>query len=507
MGSLSWSARRSIKLSIVRLILLLVGGALAFILKDLPAPPWLEAAEALPTAPGATAQSLGWFVLFLYIPVLDNVLAWYPDIGIFLSGAITFGLPLWLFSGSLVDSFLASFNDEVLTRIARDPNAVDKNGSPRVWLPWVDVEGNDARRRAWESLDSWARSETGTGGSILPGAAKFKRLSVAALVGRAGSGKSRMAGQFARHLARRDKLGGDRRVVAPLWRLGVQLRATVWFLKRRPDDPWDCGVLRHRSPETRADYSKRLLEWRPRRPTLLILDDPVSGEETKIRDGLARDTKNAFAHPVRLLVVGQTISTDSGYSYSPGNSMRDNRWLYDQEDAKPPPIQLPEPAWFEPAEARWAASHSGALAGQPNAIMKSMRDDLWPVTKGNPLLVELAVDWLATRGVLKGVTAAMLHAHRVERIIAALEIAGIKEKSQRLQLALATLVGGAERDTLKREAERVWGSAMDLPDRDKLQRCFPADEPTKPGGALWIPAMRPELIGDAFIDDILRLTA
>ena len=48
-------------------------------------------------------------------------------------------------------------------------------------------------------------------------------------------GYHRLAGYH--QLTRRSRVGGI------LYRLGVQLRPLVWFLPRRPDEPWDDAWL------------------------------------------------------------------------------------------------------------------------------------------------------------------------------------------------------------------------------------------------------------------------
>src|SRR5215472_1618266 len=210
----------------------------------------------------------------------------------------------------LHDRAFAEFDSDTLTPIRRprpfDPlrgaAGLEKSDIPMPWLEPVD----GPRKAAWDALHefAWAgtvsverhrwfgRPETPFGWTLV--------------MGRPGSGKSRLAVEFARALANRKAFGGDRPEHGWLAHLSVRWRVDVLLSRLRHDDPWDAGWLRPERlqpglipdddayPEWRARGKvetwllDRLEKWRPRRPTILLLDDPRPGDAKAVITSLTR---------------------------------------------------------------------------------------------------------------------------------------------------------------------------------------------------------------------------
>lgn len=230
------------KTHLVGLFLCLVGAATALLLRRVPI--FLIDPHALPPASEHLKDSMGPFSPLLAVWGIGDVIRDNPQLAVAASGFLLFGLPLaGLLSGRLANRFAAAFNDEVLTPIARQGGAWANEGeAPFLVLPWCLGE-DGPRREAWKQLHQWVLRGSGLGRG--QGRQKVKLLSAAVLVGRSGSGKSRMAGEFGRFMARRDLLGGATPGATFYWRLGVFVRRSLWSLMPRADDPWDAGVLRH----------------------------------------------------------------------------------------------------------------------------------------------------------------------------------------------------------------------------------------------------------------------
>ena len=81
-------------------------------------------------------------------------------------------------------------------------------------------------------------------------------------------------------------------------RLKTKLHELMPSRPRQPDDPWDAGTL-----ITSAEGLQALASFRPRRPTLIVVD---SGDVTPLNAMLAtlQDGHAAYAWPVRVLVLG-----------------------------------------------------------------------------------------------------------------------------------------------------------------------------------------------------------
>ncbi len=398
------------------------------------------------------------------------------------------------------------FNDDVFLPVRR-PGTEVQGQTP---LPWVEPSaalGSTDRLHVWNELGAWVvkGSDMGTDGTA---AVPF---SWALLVGRPGAGKSRTADEFARLLARRDMLGNaaslDRTFQGHLRRARLRIGATWRRARRRPlpDDPWDAGRPAHRRGAGHeliadsADYKGCFDLWQPRAPTLIVFEDPRAEEAAhlirwltaKLVPGGRDATEMPYKFPVRLLIVNQTLPAD--LKLQPGS---DGRWNSQLPHMGVTPWLVNERSYLGTAE--WKAllrrrfgADDWRRWGVPDA-------DFQRLTRGgHPLLLESLVQWLdAQTGNqapdLSQVTSAHLLRDRADRVLLALQAAGIDGHAAWRVLAAATLAGG-----LPRQSEDA-GRPAPL-DAAALQRVFPSEDVQQR-----IPAIRPDLIGHAFCEALVE---
>ncbi len=359
----------------------------------------------------------------------------------------------------LTTAFYRPHNDWAFLPLARPQTEIGADAAQCV-MPWQEPRGS--RQAAWAALIEALTDGTGDGGR--PWWAPFGRPSVprpfsyALLLGRPGAGKSRLALETGRWLGRRKILGSDnsqRWAAASQLRQGEWLRRRLWFLKRRPDDPWDAGQLDQAEVEAQL---RAIEEWRPRRPTLLWLDDPAPSLSAQFVERLReRSTINAWRFPVRLLISNQTVPTDL--------------------------VERPQPA-YRPTTTVTLRATAFDIA-DVRALSTAMLGDRWAllyqhenvaafltVTEGNPLLVELGFDWLRQGHGIADLNRQALLEARLSRIRGALKVAGFPVEDAEAMRALAclTLVGpGCPLSTVN----AAFGNR--LPPRAVLARAFPVE--------------------------------
>lgn len=501
--SRTWGERRRVKTLLIMLVAGLIGAAIALAVAQADQLGGLSAQEAR----AALRSRLGMFGFFLDVPILRGLLAEHPRwtigaFGFFLIGGVVSATR----RRALHDIFFAGFNDGVLRPIrSLRRHDLDSRGE-FVFLSWTPGK-TGARAEAWAALEAWAHAGTEPRQSLL----SFKPavpLSMVVLTGRGGSGKSRMSHELGRHLARRAWLGeeeaGDlqddpERPASILgWRLASWFRRVAWGLKPKPHDPWDAGLIR--PPEGSSDWEglvAGLEGWRPRRPTLLILDDPPADKTALVWRALVKG-KEAYRHPVRLLVANQTIPPGTDYVWDETAKA----WMFNDQPADPPPVRLPKEAWFTREELSEILARGGWFTGPDRGNIgkaKAAREDLFPISQGQPLMVQLALEHIIAHGSLDGVDQHELVARRAGRILSALKARGVIGHGQLLMLAVATLTRGAPQDRLKTCTRQT----EDLPLKSTLQACFPAEPLETEGGDLIVPPVRPEIVGDAFVEAVL----
>jgi hypothetical protein len=270
--------------------------------------------------------------------------------GRFAAPAVAFfggGLLFWQARGLVrwvADHLFPPFDTDLLRPIGKagalDPLWLPPLGTDRGMqpLPWVAPPRDSPRHAVWAALIAFLSANVGEGRFDLFGHPRtpFVRFRWTMLTGRPGAGKTRIATEIARARARRELLDRDdeetraeRRHLAR----GAWLRS-AWPLARRHEtevpgarddapwhdaDPWDAGWIVAASEQgglSRWQNSRfddgllaRLKAWRPRRPTVLVLDDPRSGDASRVIGALL-DGERRYGHPVRLIVVTQTLPQD-----------------------------------------------------------------------------------------------------------------------------------------------------------------------------------------------------
>ena len=425
-----------------------------------------------------------------------------PLFGGFLASGLLFRGKGSLGGDQMVDRLFGQFDDDTLQPIGYAAPSTDLV-QPFVRLDWqIDSEG--PRAEAWESLLDWT------------GRADRRRSSyaIAVLVGRAGSGKSRMAAELARSLGQRSVLGDARHhdLSRANWRREadrVIFGGLSWFRRVVPmidssrRDPWDAGVLRHQvGIENTDQFLARLARWYPRRATLLVLDDPLPGQTGEIHRVLS-NASAGYHHPVRLLVANQTLPLDGPLRYE---SLQKG-WHVDGAPADPPPVTLPAESWFSERRTREVAFATEIARQASEPAKREIRDGLFALTKGNPLLIELALEAVRGGASLASISVELLPRERARRIVAALKGSGIDGPGQFAALVLATLVVGAREDQLREALDRSGlfaGRDTTLPPLDQLRACFPADSLSISDGEAVIPPVRPELIATAFVNVVVE---
>ncbi|MBB4635897.1 ATP-binding protein [Longimicrobium terrae] len=362
--------------------------------------------------------------------------------------------------------YFDTFDPHVLMPVRRPAGLEIKGGEA---LPWVEPAGS--RFMLWNDLFTWATEEP-------PVRSAFRWI---LLVGRPGIGKTRTANEFARRLARRDVFGtvelspgkkylsGRLRAFHLAW--GAYLR-NLWG-HRHVDDPWDAGEL---DSDFLQDRSESLAQWIPRRPTLLVLDDP-KGDDIKNGLEILGGRAGSFRYPVRLLIVSQTIP----------------KAVAERLEARDPrgraPLKFAENAVFTSDEITWLA---GRIPGPASVALERPHDlqHFIDETEQIPLLVELGLDWVKNKRPLREMSGQGLLQDRASRLVVAVKQAD----ADVLAIAAATLCGGATRKGLKKRLST-------LPTPSQLAGVFPFQAESL---RVSIPPVRPTMIGDEFVREVVQ---
>lgn len=160
----------------------------------------------------------------------------------------------------------------------------------------ADDEGPAALDMA---LQDWVMEGAGSGATLFPWRFPAAPYPLACAV--ASPTQRRRVHAFGYRLAGYHQLDTRSRLGGIVYRIGTQLRPLLWFLPRRDDEPWDDAWL---SDVDNARLAA-LAGWRPRRPTLIVLDEPAPGVVPRVVDALNVGLRrNGGQHPVRLLILG-----------------------------------------------------------------------------------------------------------------------------------------------------------------------------------------------------------
>lgn len=299
----------------------------------------------------------------------------------------------------------------------------------------------------------------------------FDHLVVA---GRPGAGKSRLIHRLARELGRRDVLGNGGRdrpgneAAAIALERGETRRRRWWFKPRWPQDPWDSGILPHTMPESFAT-------WRPARPTLLWLDDPAAERAAEWIHRL-REYSAKYRFPVRLAVVGQSALD---------GVPRSEHF---------PPVTLARHTYFTLPDLTGLTRSTGL-----HHIGDATCERIHELTEGNPLLVELALDFLRQGKPVAELSEDAIIAERVGRIRQALDNshADFRLSAGKHAVALGTLAGPD--CPIGSVLARFPGISLS---RESLAAAFPSEAQRGVDLAQVMPSVSPLMIGDAFVRSI-----
>jgi len=523
----TFESRRSFRQKLLRLAIAVVGGLLLTIGVvgfDAARPfltiiaTWVDLVELIEAF--KPREALLGLVKFASEPVAVKLRGWFearPFLGPFAIGA---GLAYWKgkkVSETIYSHAFEEYDTRILTPIRKaqpfDPlrGAVGVSADA-VALPFIN-HGGTYRFMAFQELVAFARSETSRKLGWWPFCELQSPFGWAIVLGRSGTGKSRLAVQVARHLGLRgsDLIRGKRGL--PAW--------TSWFRVQvlgsppGPDDPWDTGWLR---PTVKARSLKgreylgyndelalgsdsiwlnSLKRWRPARPTVLVLDDPRDEDAARVVETLEANMKS-FAHPVRLIIVNQSAPDELRLRRV------GERWVADgRRDPMIQPIILDDDGGrLDLIDLRFALSpHSAKGVRWASQLYESASlKRFLEVTGGEPLMIEIGFEWLAAGRQIDGVTRDSLIAQRTDRVLRALEDVGIADNGRLRALALATLASGGgagpKHDII------TAARSPEIP-ADQMALAFPAESVDFQS---LIPPIRPEPVGDAFVERIYAQT-
>jgi len=391
---------------------------------------------------------------------------------------------------SLYDRFLVPFDDVLFAPIpiakAYDPlRGTPGDDQATLTMPWCEPR-DGPRGDLWCRLHGLAE--------IGDDSASSQAFGWTAIMGRSGSGKSRMAMEFARGLS--DVSRGRSKPPTRCQRFATWVRVQVRRRSCGSCDPWDAGWIRPGQglqdadlQSAQAGWTDSLETWQPRRPTIVLLDDPVIGDARAIVAAFGKQASR-YRHPVRLLVVNQSAPKDIDLNFERERDTWVSRFV---QPIIQPLIVGADAVLTAPDIRRMrevvAPKHYMEIGSDP-AVERML-----VITRGNPLLVELAFDRLARGHAMSTLDEESLPVERVERIIASVRAAGYDDDDRVLDLlAAATLAGSGDRRADRAELESAIGVNLGL--RQKLHRIFPAEDADL---RMVVPPIRPELIGDAFV--------
>lgn len=144
------------------------------------------------------------------------------------------------------------------------------------------------------SLAEWVYAGAGHGATLLPWGRPALPTPLA--IARIGAHREAAVRHFAYRLAGYHQLDERSRASGIMYRIGVQLRPLAWFLRWRGDEPWDDAWL----TQVNSERLTALKNWRPRRPTLIVLTAPNAA------NALIDALQHAAQHgdrPIRLLIL------------------------------------------------------------------------------------------------------------------------------------------------------------------------------------------------------------
>lgn len=411
------------------------------------------------------------------------------------------------------DPLRGSVLDHASTENKQDAAPVELDALP-FYKARVSASGNAARRDIWNALSDFAQAN--------PERKRLKELGQSdfawtVIAGPSGIGKTRLALEFGRHLAQREAFGGTP-PKASLLRRATQVVRTSLRL-RSVTHPWDAGWIESLSAvqpssvtRSRLNVLERLKSWTPRKPTYLLLDDPLPDDAKSVVQILnAAAERGAYNFVVRLVIVGPAVPEELELSCP------DERWETSIPRFSGQLIIVPETAGFDVEDVKHLALHPDFREWLRPAILDRSPTDwgdrftesirhLLIQSEGNPFLFERLISAMKQGSAADAFDKRRLLRHRAAGLLRALSISGLDRSSFPL-LAAATLARGTEE--LNADARRsLFQSfpAASLPtdaSSTVLSRAVPAQ--TKDQRLdLWLPAVRPRIIGISFVRALIE---
>lgn len=313
-------------------------------------------------------------------------------------GAVGLGIVVTVvtrsFVGRMDARLFARFDHRALTPIHR------ATGMLAFCLP-----EQGAQRDAWERLRCWVMMDMPSAGAPGPLSAD-SAFAWTALLGPSGVGKSQLCRELARHLAQRERYGdavtgnGFRaRVVRFRAQAMRSLHRLLPFISSE-EAPFDVGLVAcDDRGEGSAGTALALAQFRPRAPTLMLLDTPGLGVARQVIATL-RAAAAEYRHPVRLLLIDEAIGLDW-----PLVPRVDGSFAYPDCARKFEPIVLSlagfDLPWFALAvRRRWhhpPGQRPVLRTSQDVAVLRRPEElnALHGMLGADPVRLSLAVHWLA----------------------------------------------------------------------------------------------------------------
>ena len=181
-------------------------------------------------------------------------------------------------------------------------------------VPWVEVQQLvtpsdktlplrryktwDDQHVALEQLATWAKSNPGGRfWGFWPRKPKTQPLKLALITGANGIGKSSLGAALGNRLLTEHLT--DKMKAGAIGEDSIHQRRPLTVRTALPWFRWDVGVLMPVS----VDQLVALKIWEPRRPTLLIVDEPNDDTSEVLK--ILAERRQVFWHPVRVLVIDQ----------------------------------------------------------------------------------------------------------------------------------------------------------------------------------------------------------
>lgn len=370
---------------------------------------------------------------------------------------------------------------------------------------------------AWDKLcELISRAETSAQLALRKTDRKASFFSWGILVGPSGSGKSRMAVEFARWL-RRETLTDD-----PTKERTQQLSkfATWWSTQVRrkpcgPNDPWDTAWLRpgeideqdlsdnndfhyFKTHDQRADISttidiERLKKWQPRRSTFILLDDPFNKDSKKTIAAFSTSA-SSYKFPVVMLIVSPSVPDDLELSRDDNTG----RWKVKKiANMRISPIDMGSEQHFSEKNIRVLAEKMLTIKERLASKIMEDTESFRKKTAGLPFLVELGFSWLRSGQSLENMNQNSLLAARITRIKEAVLQCGLTTKFLEI-MTVATIVGS--RKPVRKEKISGVSDLTEIDETQKLYKLFPHKKKILHYS---IPPIRPRIVGEAFVKNVL----